>query len=142
MKILLDTNVILDALLLRKPFDDDAVKILHLCSTNKIKGFIAIHSFATIFYVMREKQKIQETDCRNAIRYLCKICDVPQSDKSTVEKAINNTCFSDFEDALQNISAENIPADYIVTRNKKDFSAASLKAVLPQEFLQLYKETQ
>ena len=54
MKVLIDTNVLIDYMTHREPFFDEAKKIIGLCAENKIKGYIAAHSITDSFYIMRK----------------------------------------------------------------------------------------
>lgn len=138
MKALIDTNVLLDAILHRHPFASDAQKILMLCNFN-LEGYIAVHSFTNIFYVLHDTMKLPLDVCRNAIRNLCTVCSVPACSKTEIETAVNDIGFRDFEDSLQNVCATSVSADYIITRNKKDFADSTIKVVTPSEFIALVK---
>ena len=116
MKILIDTNVILDVLMERKPFAENAAKIFKLCEVKKIAGYISALSVPNIVYIMRKEldaEKISEI-----LRQLSLIFS-----------------FVDLK-ALQSVAAGRIHADYIVTRNVKDFNGSKVMAVKPEELLE------
>lgn len=68
---------------------------------------------------------------------ICKVLTVAGADQGEVIKAIENSDFKDFEDCLQDRCAVSVAADYIVTRNVKDFTTAETKAITPKEFCDL-----
>lgn len=74
--------------------------------------------------------------CDNCVRFLC----IEGIDSKKIVTAIENSKFTDFEDCLQDECAVSVGADYIVTRNIKDFLNAKVKAVLPEDFLKTLDE--
>ena len=60
MKILIDTNILIDYILERQPFTDSAEKIMILCKDKKIDGYIAVHSLINIFYILRKQMTVEE----------------------------------------------------------------------------------
>lgn len=135
MRILIDTNVILDALTGRQPHFDDADKIIKFCADKKVQGYLAAYSISNIFYILRKDLPIE--DRRIVLLNLCEILEVEGVDSRKVKSALNRGDFKDLEDCIQNECAAAIKADYIVTRNKKDFENSTVLAILPQEFLDM-----
>ena len=135
MRILIDTNVILDALTGRQPHFDDADKIIKFCADKKVQGYLAAHSISNIFYILRKDLPIE--DRRIVLLNLCEILEVEGVDSRKVKSALNRGDFKDLEDCIQDECAAAIKADYIVTRNKKDFENSIVPAILPQEFLNM-----
>lgn len=135
MKVLVDTNVIVDALIGRQPYFDNADKIIRLCADKKVHGYLAAHSIPNLFYILRKY--LSEEDRRTALRQLCEIFAIEGIDSKKIITAIENSNFTDFEDCLQDECAVSAGADYIVTRNIKDFLTAKVKAILPEDFLKL-----
>ena len=129
MRILIDTNVILDALTGRQPHFDDADKIIKLCADKKVQGYLAAHSISNIFYILRKDLPIE--DIRIVLLNLCEILEVEGVDSRKVKSALNRGDFKDLEDCIQDECAAAIKADYIVTRNKKDFENSIVPAILP-----------
>ena len=129
MRVLIDTNIILDFVLKREPFFGDAKLLVRLCMQGKILGFVAVHSISNMFYILRNDFPVEER--RNILLDFCKIFAVVGIDSEMVESALLNGQFVDFEDCLQVECAKSCEADYIVTRNVKDFAASSVLAVEP-----------
>lgn len=133
MRILLDTNILIDYISLRPPFSEDAKAILKLCMEKQIYGCIAAHSVMNAFYILRKDLSAEER--RNVLAWLCELLTVVGIDKSKILSALENDKFTDVEDCLQSECAKAVSADYIVTRNVGDFQNSAVPAVLPDEFL-------
>lgn len=132
MKILLDTNVLLDYLAEREPFVAEAREIITLCCKDKAHGFIAAHSITDCFYIMR---KMPPDERKSAILSILKLFTVIGIDRDKLVAALNDPAFNDIEDCLQAVCAADQGIDYIVTRNIKDFSGSSVPPVTPETFL-------
>lgn len=134
MKVLLDTNIILDVILQRDPFFTSSLEILKISDAGTIKSYITSNSITDIFYVLRKFfNKIE--DRKTAVKYILQMIDIVSVTKTDIYKSFDLE-YSDFEDALQTQCAKKIKADYIITRNKKDFKDKSIRAVTPEEFLE------
>ena len=138
MRILVDTNILLDYLLDRKPFLDDAKRIIALCKMKKVRGCIAAHSVVNIFYITRGGYSVAQ---RKEILYgLCKNLTVIGINSAKIFAALEDESFNDVEDYLQMACAKEYPADYIITRDRKDFAASPIPALEPQAFLALFEQ--
>jgi predicted nucleic acid-binding protein len=132
VKILLDCDVLLDQLLRREPFLADSARIFNACEAGKIHGAIAGHSLANAYYVADEGER--------ALKFfedLLSFVEVVGGDTETALEAIRSG-FSDFEDALQSVCAKQFDADFIVTRNAKDYKLSPIKAVSPSDFIRKF----
>jgi predicted nucleic acid-binding protein len=132
-KVLIDTDVILDFFFDRKPFSEDAAKILSMCENVKINGFVTSIILSNIYYLLRKtatRERVIEK-----LKMLLKIIDLIITDKKAVEDALNSE-FKDFEDALQNFSAHNTnQIRVIITRNTKDYKTSKLAIMNPETYL-------
>ena len=135
MKILIDTNVLLDVLCNRADFVQDALKIFKLCEVNRIKGCISVLSVPNIVYIMRKE--LDSERIKEIIKTITSIFAVASLRESDLLNA-TNAPFSDYEDALQAVCAQRIRADFIVTRNVKDFKNSPVPAITPAEFLEQF----
>ena len=134
-KILIDTNVLIDYLLEREPFFEDAKKVILSCTNGETKGCIAAHSLSNMFFILRKDYDANER--REVLLNLCKIFDVEGIDKAKLILGLQNENFSDFEDCLQMECAKAYEADYIVTRNVSDYATSEIKAILPKDYIEL-----
>ena len=130
MKVLIDTNVILDVLCARPDFVDHSLKVFKLCEENRIKGYISAISVPNIVYIMRkELDSDRIRDILDKLSSIFTIADLRETDL----KAAAELAFSDYEDGLQSACACRIKADYIVTRNIRDFAKSAVPAILPSD---------
>lgn len=134
MKIMIDTNIILDVLLEREPFYEYSKAILELCEKRKIHGFISASSATDIFYLVRKALSSTEAayDALGEILNIVKILTVTNDDvnKAFLQKA------KDFEDCLLATCAKSNNCDAIITRNKKDFITFGITLFSPEEFIE------
>lgn len=92
-KILIDTNVLLDYLLEREPFFEDAKGIMVACAEGKAKGCIAAHSIPNMFFILRKDYNAKER--REVLSNLCSIFDVEGIDKAKLLSGLANEDFTD-----------------------------------------------
>jgi predicted nucleic acid-binding protein len=133
MNVLIDTNVVLDVLLDRRPFVALSSKILVLSEKNLITGFISASSATDIFYIAQKT--FQSTDkTYDALKSLFKTVKIASVDGKLIHEALALK-WSDFEDCVQFVAARDAEADYIVTRNPDDFTGSSVLPISPAAFL-------
>ncbi len=131
--LLLDTDVILDFFFDRKPYSEHSVTILSLCELNKIKGYITPIILSDIYYLLR--QTASHDKVIEKLSQLLNITEILSIDRNSILLALNSK-FKDFEDALQNYSAEiNGNISIIITRNLKDYKNSSLSVMSPENYL-------
>lgn len=136
MKILVDTNILVDYIVCRKPYSDDAENIMLLCKNNQVKGCIAAHTVMNLFYILRKEMSAEER--KHLLLYISEFMEINGIDRYKIKNALNNSLFNDVEDCLQMECAKDFSADYIVTRNIKDFQNSDIPAILPDDFLKLF----
>ena len=132
MTLLIDANIVLDVLQNRESFVKESAMIWKLCETEQAKGYISTLSFANIMYILRKEltsDKIEEV-----YHKLCLIFEFADFSPAVLERAVAMK-WKDFEDAVQSATAESVHADYIVTRNLKDFMKSKVIAFTPAELL-------
>jgi predicted nucleic acid-binding protein len=137
-KVLIDTDVILDFFFNREPFSEDASAILNLCDKEHIKGFVTPVMVSNVYYLLR-KTASHEKVVEN-LKMLLTIIDILPIDKNTIRIALNSE-FKDFEDALQNFSAQSSnEVQVIITRNIKDYKSSKLAVMTPDSYLKTIKK--
>jgi predicted nucleic acid-binding protein len=138
MRVLLDTNILLDVLLNRPGLVTESEAVILRCDMAGDSMFIAWHGLATAYYLLKrgrtEAEAMQEVD---KILSWARVADA--SDASA--RRARSLGFGDFEDALQAASAEECLADWIVTRNTNDFAKSNVPALTPPEFLLRFPQT-
>ncbi|MCX2493817.1 PIN domain-containing protein [Pedobacter sp. PF22-3] len=131
--IFIDSDILLDFFLKREPHLDHSAKILNLCANRVINGFVTGLIIANIYYLLRKH--FQHKDILADFKILFTFLDILIIDKNVIMESIDSE-FSDFEDALQNFSAENNGLiNTIVTRNIKDYKKSKLSVLTPEMFL-------
>jgi predicted nucleic acid-binding protein len=132
VKVLFDTNVVLDHLLGREPFVDAAEQLLSLVDSGRIDGVICSTTATTIHYLACKA--VGTTAALDYLRSLLTILDVACVDKEVLQRALD-LGFSDFGDAVLHEAACRVGAAAIVTRDGKDFAKSALPVFDPTELL-------
>lgn len=132
MKVLIDTNIILDVLCKRLDFYEDSSRIFKLCEVKKIAGLVSALSIPNIIYILRKELDAEKT--KEILDNLMLIFTVADLKADDLKKAADMK-FRDYEDAVQSACASRIKANYIVTRNIKDFAESKVTAIKPTELL-------
>lgn len=136
MKILIDTNVALDYLMMREPFFKTSLEVL-LLPPQKCEKFISVKQAADIFYLTRRSGK----NHAEALSLLIKLSEIMRVTSLTNEDFANaiTSGITDFEDALLAYCAKRHGIDYIITRNVKDFVNSPVSALAPDELLNIFR---
>ena len=132
MRLLIDGNIILDVLQNRQPYVKDSAKVWKLCETRQAEGYVSALNFSNLVYIMRKEltpEKINEV--LKSLGLIFQFADLTEADMTKAAELQ----WDDYEDALQSVTAERIRADYIITRNVKDFRKSKVVAFTPTEFL-------
>lgn len=131
-RILIDTNICIDAALIRKPFVFDALQIINHSQSGKLDAYVAAHTLDTIFYVLRKKYTVkQRYELLKEFRSVFNIASVTQE---IIDSALRLE-WADFEDAIHYRTAVSAGCDAIVTRNPQDFHDISIPALSPAQVL-------
>lgn len=104
--------------------------IWKLCETEQAKGYVSALTFANLVYIMRKQLDPEKID--EVYRKLSLIFEFADFSVIDLTRAAELK-WSDFEDAVQSVTAERIHADYIITRNVRDFSKSKVIAFTPSE---------
>lgn len=133
--VLIDTDVILDFFFDRAPFSDHAEQVFSLCDSQRINGFVTPVICSNTYYLLRQAARHEKVLAK--MNQLLMVMDVLQMNKATVMQALNSE-FRDFEDALQNFSAEiSGKINVILTRNVKDYVKSELGVMTPEAYLKI-----
>lgn len=133
-KLLVDINVILDVILERKTWLRDSAEILNAISSGRAAGFVAGHGLTTIYYLHAKANG--RVAAATAIGDLLQICDVVPLTSADFQRALA-LGLNDFGDAVTAAAALAIGADYLVTRNEKDFKGVPVTIRSPGKLLSL-----
>ncbi|MBI5606234.1 MAG: PIN domain-containing protein [Deltaproteobacteria bacterium] len=132
MRVIIDTNIVLDVLLEREPFVQAAVNLFSLAEESVIEAFLCATTITTIDYLLT--RSLPASTARAALRKLISLFEVASVNRLVIERALESK-INDFEDAVLAESGRSAGVDSIVTRNTKDFFGSALKVFEPSEFL-------
>ena len=130
--ILLDTDVLIDVALDRRPYSDSASELLDRIEHGTEAAYIAWHSVSNLYYVVAPA--LGGASARDFIVELTRFVAVATTDTDGVRYAAKLP-MADFEDAMQVAAARACGARHIVTRNVRDYERSPIRAVDPQEAL-------
>lgn len=137
MKILVDTNVLLDVLCGRSEFYDDSAAVWSLAEQGRVTAFIAAISVTNMYYIVRKLGG--QRKAMHAMIQLRDIFSVAACNAQVINQAIDSK-MPDFEDAVQFFTGAHAGVDMIVTRNVKHFPKGSIPAATPTEFLAVLRQ--
>ena len=134
LKALIDLNVILDVLQRREPFYVMSARALACAETGMVEGWVAAHGLTTLFYLLAKYESVKQA--RVTLGELTTFLSVAAVDQAVIEQALNLP-YQDFEDAVQMMAAVRTGAQYLVTRNVRDYESGPLPVLQPVELLAL-----
>lgn len=135
---MLDTNIIIDALTSREPWNKSAEKIFLMSANHTVDMYITASSATDIYYLLRKfiKDTTQSKKIMSKLYMIVGILDVTAENcMEALASSIN-----DYEDAVVEKVASSKKMDYIVTRNIKDYKEGTVKVILPDDFIRMMEE--
>ena len=132
MKVLLDTNVVLDVLLDRKPHAADSARIFKWVEEGRIAGVLCATTLTTLDYLLT--QSLGRADSRSILARLLRLFEIAPVMRTVLEGALRSE-MADFEDAVLVQAARQAGADLVITRNVRDFAKAACPVFDPRQFL-------
>ena len=132
--LLLDTNVLLDAVLVRAPWAASAVRLLALCGHGQVRGLLSVHAIATVYYVVAKS--LGAPGARAVVAELIELLTMVELGDDDVRYALTLP-MRDFEDALHVAAARRAGASHIITRNDRDFRGGPIPILSPDDVLAL-----
>ena len=127
MRLMLDTNIIVDVLSKRDGYHE-SLQLVKYCELGRVEGFVSAITVTDVMYILRKH--IDPSLVREAVQTLLLIVDVANVFKSDITFGFSSD-MKDYEDAVQASCAERMKADYIVTRNIDDFKKSPIPVILP-----------
>lgn len=137
MDLMIDNNIVLDHILDRQPHAEKSRLVCLLGITGEARTFISVNMLTDLFYVLRKEygsERAQEI-LDDELSFLQLVGISPEDAKRTLAKR-----WPDFEDALVAECASKINADYIITRDEKDFARSPIKAISPEQLFETLDE--
>ena len=136
MRILLDTNILMDYLTEREPFFPAAYKIISGCKNKRYDGIVAAHAIVDMFFILRKH--FTNAERRQMLLAFFEILTIEAIDEEKLRLALKNEPFTDFEDCLQVECAKTAQVDYIITRNEKDYALSEVPILSPEQFTETF----
>lgn len=136
MKLLIDTNVVLDVLLRREPFFRAAAEVLNLTQRDEVWEYVSASAITDIYYIANKQMKDRDA-VRDLLKRLLMIVSVAAVSEREIQNALN-LAWGDFEDSVQYSVALLNEMDGIVTRNPSDYQEANMRIWLPEQALELF----
>ena len=134
MRVLVDTNIVLDFLLEREPFVNDADSLFTAINWQQFEGFVAATTITNIFYIVRKGiQSIEKA--REAVSRILTVMEICPVDSNILEMALASN-LKDFEDAVQLACATSMNLEVIVTRDPQGFTGATIPILSVRELLE------
>lgn len=133
MKVLLDTNILVDDALERQPFLEASEQVLVLVEQGEVEGYVSASTFSDLYYIIRRVRGREWT--LNYLRQLITFCQVATVERVAITMALSIN-FRDFEDAIQYSTAVVNQLDAIVTRNPQDFPVTIPRIMSPEQLIQ------
>jgi len=131
MKLLIDTNVILDVLLRREPFFRSAAAVLNLSQRNDVQEYVSASAITDIYYIANKQMK-DRASAQNLLKRLLMVVSVAAVSEQEIRNALDLS-WTDFEDCVQYSVALLKEMDGIVTRNPSDYQQAAIQIWLPEQ---------
>jgi predicted nucleic acid-binding protein len=133
-QVLLDTNVVLDVLLDRKPHATASASIWAACETGIAKGFLAAQALTTVHYLVARERGAAAA--RGVVTSILRVLRVAPVDADTIQRALQ-LGWPDFVDAVTAAAAEATRCDWLITRDPAGFRSSPVTAVAPEAALPL-----
>lgn len=137
MKLLIDTNVVLDVLLRREPFFRTAAEVLNLTQRDEVREYVSASAITDIYYIANKQMKDRDA-VRDLLKRLLMVVSVAAVSEREIQNALD-LAWGDFEDSVQYSVALLNEMDGIVTRNPGDYQEANMWIWLPEQALELFE---
>ncbi|MBI5633990.1 MAG: PIN domain-containing protein [Nitrospirae bacterium] len=134
MKVLFDTNIVLDLLMDRRPFSDAAVLLFSKVEDGTLIGFLCGTTITTVYYLA--SKALGAAQAQEEVRKILGLFEVAPVNRPVLESALA-AGFIDFEDAVLYEAACHVGADAIVTRNQKDFKNSKISVYTSTELARI-----
>lgn len=138
MKVLIDTNVIIDALTSREPWNENAETIFIMAANHMMDMYITASSATDIYYLVR-KYLHSADQAKQVMEKLYSLVGILTVSAAECIDALASSV-SDYEDAVVERVSVKANVDYIITRNVKDYQQGMVKAISPNDFIILMKD--
>ena len=134
-RIFVDTNIVLDLLLMRKSFYKSATRLFSLADRKELVICISALTFTTIHYILSKQLGNEKT--RSVLTQFKTLVTLLPVDDQIIDLALASD-FKDLEDAVQYFCAVSAGITIIVTRDIKDYREVDISVMTAENFLKIY----
>jgi len=132
LKVIVDTNVVLDVLLARRPFVEHAAEVFGLAERSEIEAYLCATTMTTLDYLLA--QSLPKAEVRETLHRLLSLFEIAPVNRPVIEEALRSKV-TDFEDAVLEQSGRLVGAEAVVSRDAKGFQRSILASFDPLELL-------
>ena len=133
--VFIDTNIIIDLISARKPFDEAANKIFSLADNKDILLVTTSLSFANAYYVIEKSKVNSKEELRSIFTNLKMLIQIIPVTSAIIDRSLADLLFIDFEDAIQYYAALQKNCICIITRNLKQFKKSKIPVLSSTDFI-------
>ena len=138
MKLLIDTNVVLDVLLKREPYFHAAADVLNLTQRGDVQEYVSASAVTDIYYIAKRQMK-NHAAVKDLLKRLLMVASIAADSEQKIQNALNLD-WADFEDSVQYSVALLNEMDGIVTRNPTDYQNSNIRIWLPEQMLEVFSD--
>jgi predicted nucleic acid-binding protein len=131
-KLFIDSDVLLDLLLDRKPWSEDTATLIEASIASDVTLYTSSLSIANMHYIIGRLETKKKADSK--IKKILKIMSIENLGQTVIDQAVESK-FRDFEDSIQNFCAVEAKHEILITRNTKDYKESQLSIFTPEEYL-------
>ena len=131
-KLFIDSDVLLDLLLDKKPFSEDTATLIEASIASDVTLYTSSLSIANMHYIIGRLETKKKADSK--IKKILKIMSIENLGQTVIDQAVESK-FRDFEDSIQNFCAVEAKHEILITRNTKDYKESQLSIFTPEEYL-------
>ena len=137
MKVLIDTNIVIDILEQREPFFESSYRVMQLGLEGQFEAYISASAVTDVYYIINQSLR-DSVKAREKIFALTTLMAIYSTTPDDIRNALA-IFVNDFEDAVMAATAKREKTDYIITRNSSDFANSPIPAISPSDFLSKYE---
>jgi predicted nucleic acid-binding protein len=140
VRVLIDTNILLDFLLQREPFRQDAEELFQAINSGQVVGYVTASTLTDIFYIARRHTRSIE-QARQAVSEILVVMVICPVNRPILESALASG-IADFEDAVQIACAITQGLEAILTRDTQGFASSTIPVLSIRQLLEQLEQTE
>lgn len=140
MRLLIDTNVVLDVLLRREPFFKVSADVLNLAQHDGVREYVSASAITDIYYIASRQMK-NRAAVSDLLKRLLMVVSIAAVSEQEIRNALDLS-WIDFEDSVQYSVALMNEMDGIITRNPGDYQEAAIPIWLPDQALETFESNE